>query len=273
MAKTKRKKFSTGELLAWSASYGIDYNKKDMLIETVKHGISWLIIVTLTRYIWWMSALALAGGLYYGWNIIVPYIVRRKYENAAFIERNRFINNITQILMNDSKSLLEAVADVKERSTGEFKQDLTKLLTVMMSANDEENSRAFKELSDKYHHDDRFTMFLEQLETIALEGRTPGMMESLKEVKTYHNDIKMRRMDYEQAKKYAAEDMRIIILVVLIMMIAIALGFSFERYAYGFAWTLLGTIIGNLFIALNLNSYTKFFKYYYDDDIMGVSKQ
>ncbi len=43
----------------------------------------------------------------------MPRNIKREYENDSFRERNRFINNMTQILTNPNQTVLEAIKNVQ----------------------------------------------------------------------------------------------------------------------------------------------------------------
>ena len=269
MAKKKnRKRFTAEELIAWTSAYNEPMSKFEMYKIMLFPAVTFASIALLTLYIWWLVLLMFLYGLYFGWNILLPYMVRRQYETAAFRERNKFINNLTQLLMNENKSVFMCLQEAQSRTEGELGEDLSVLLSILYDASDKDKLKVFSDLSEKYEHDFVFGMFLEQVETLAIEGRTG--IEPLKEIKTYHNSIREKSMDYETAKRNNLMDLRIIVLVLVIMVVTVAFGFGLTRYLDGFAWHPVGWLFGGLFVFLLQKDFKKFVHLYYDDDVMGV---
>ena len=127
----------------------------------------------------------------YSYAYIVPQQVKRVYENNAFREKNNFVNNMTQILTNNEKTVLQALKTVADRANGEFKEDLLKLQAKIVDGNNQDIQDSFQWLASKYESDVIFSLYVEQLTTLVIEGR--HNIETLKDIKTYHNEIKKRQ--------------------------------------------------------------------------------
>lgn len=199
-AKTKKKKFvNAEEVNAFKVAYGKPLNKKDYLRYAAVPGLVTGVFSFLLLYIWWLSLILGVLGAVYGLKVLMPKIVKRAYERDSFRERNKFVNNMTSLLANDSQTLLTALSRASDRAKGELREDLKILMANILGADQTQVIQAFKNLSSKYHEDITFDQYLEQLETCVLEGRTN--LETLKDIKTHHNETKEKRMNMNVKKK------------------------------------------------------------------------
>lgn len=221
-------------------------------------------------YYWWFSLImAVVGGIY-GAVLFLPKAVTKNYEMHSFRERNKFINNMTQILTDDSKTVPRSLMTAAARSEGEFKEDLLVLQARLMGADNQTIQDAFRDVEDKYEGDVVFVQYVEQLETTMLEGRTN--IDTLQDIKTYHNDIKVKQDEYQKEKNGYLKDMRMLLGVMVVFILAISFSFGFELYKEAFAHNFVGWVTIGIYLLLMGNYFRTFSKYLFDDSIMEVQK-
>ncbi|EJQ86876.1 hypothetical protein IGW_05268 [Bacillus cereus ISP3191] len=268
-AKTKKKKFvNAEEINAFKAAYGKPLAKKDYVRHAAVPGLVVGGFSFLLLYIWWLSLILGCIGALYGLKVLMPKIIKRAYERDSFRERNKFVNNMTSLLANDSQTLLTSLGRASDRSQGELREDLKILIANLMGADQEQVIQAFKQLSNKYREDIIFDQYLEQLETCVIEGRTN--LDTLKDIKSYHNEIKEKKDDYERKKEGHLKDMKMLCGVIVVFVLAITFSFSFDTYITAFAKHPIGWITGGIYMTLMFVFFKSFTAYLFDDSIMEV---
>lgn len=195
----KKKRLTLDELNAYKTAYGKPLERKELLVSLLKPFAIAFLFTYLLFYYWWIAVIAGLIAAFYGYRVVMPISIRRVYEAKSFRQRNNFINNMTQILINPDRTMLSALETVTERSEGEFQEHLYRLLTNLQGTNNEEIKNAFDELISKYKEDVIFELFIEQLTTAMIEGRTN--IETLKDIKTLHNELKIRQDDFLAKKE------------------------------------------------------------------------
>ncbi|HDR7527025.1 MULTISPECIES: hypothetical protein [Bacillus cereus group] len=268
-AKTKKKKFvNAEEVNAFKVAYGKPLNKKDYLRYAAVPGLVTGVFSFLLLYIWWLSLILGVLGAVYGLKVLMPKIVKRAYERDSFRERNKFVNNMTSLLANDSQTLLTALSRASDRAKGELREDLKILMANILGADQTQVIQAFKNLSSKYHEDITFDQYLEQLETCVLEGRTN--LETLKDIKTHHNETKEKKDEYERKKEGHLKDMKMLCGVIVVFVLAITFSFGFKTYITAFARHPIGWITSGIYMSLMFFFFKSFTTYLFDDSIMEV---
>ncbi|KGX85189.1 hypothetical protein [Pontibacillus litoralis] len=264
----KKKKYTLDEVNALRIAYGDPLQKREIVSALF---IPFLIAAVFTFslfYYWWLSVIAGGIAMFYAYAKILPQDTRRSYEITAFRERNKFVNNITQMLTNEERTVLDCLKVVTERAQGEFKDDLLMLQASIMEANNKEKQTAFQVISDKYKGDVIFDLFIEQLATATIEGRFS--IDTLKDIKSYHNEVKKRQDDFLQKKKKEAFHFKFIIGIGLVLIMAITFSFGWEQFIGVYARSLIGWITSSLYLVLITGYFLSFRKHYIDDDIMEV---
>lgn len=268
-AKTRKKRFvNADEINAIKVAYGKPLERKDYLRYGLFPGLIVGGFSFILLYYWWVSLIIGILGVLYGLKVLMPKNIQRVYERISFNERNKFVNNMTQILTNDSNTLLTALGRASDRSEGELKQDLKVLQARLMGADHEQVLNAFKELSNKYRDDIIFVQYLEQIETAALEGRTN--VDTLKDIKSYHNEMKEKKEDYQRKKDGHLKDMKMLCGLVVFFIIIIAFSFSFDTFIDAFARHPIGWITSTIYMLLMFLFFKSFATYYFDDSILEV---
>ncbi|UYX55857.1 hypothetical protein M3Y14_32015 (plasmid) [Bacillus thuringiensis] len=268
-AKTRKKKFvNAEEINAFKVAYGKPLNKKDYLRHAAIPGLVTGVFSFLLLYIWWLSLILGLLGAVYGLKVLMPKIIQRAYEKDSFRERNKFVNNMTSLLANDSQTILTSLNRASDRAQGELREDLKILMANILGADQTQVIQAFKQVSNKYREDITFDQYLEQLETCVLEGRTN--LETLKDIKTHHNETKEKKDDYDRKKTGHLKDMKMLCGVIVVFVLAITFSFGFDTYITAFAKHPIGWITSGIYMSLMFLFFKSFTTYLFDDSIMEV---
>ncbi|WP_144609077.1 hypothetical protein [Bacillus cereus] len=268
-AKTRKKKFvNAEEINAFKVAYGKPLNKKDYMRFAAIPGLVTGVFSFLLLYIWWLSLILAFMGALYGLKVLMPKIIKRAYERDSFRERNKFVNNMTSLLSNENQTLLTALKRAIKRANGELKEDLNILMANIIGADQTQVIHAFKQLSNKYREDITFDQYLEQLETCVLEGRTN--LETLKDIKTHHNETKEKKDDYERKKEGHMRDMKSLCIIMVVFILAITFSFGFKTYITAFARHPIGWITGGIYMSILFFFFKSFTAHFFDDSIMEV---
>ncbi|EAE0901554.1 hypothetical protein [Enterococcus faecalis] len=266
----KKKRYAIDELNAYKIAYGRPIAKEDYFLNIVLPACFGSAMIFLLLNSWLLMVLVGLGYAFYGYRVLFPLNIRRFYMHKAFDQRNRFINNLTQLLSDPTMSWFIALQRATERCEGEFREDLDQLLVELQEASSNEISQHFQRFAEKYNNDVVFSLFIEQVETVALEGRTN--IDMIRDIKTYHNQLR------EQTKQFMKRKKRIVDQLVLyvIMSSAILLIFHFfplgyEVYLKSFAHSLIGWITSGLYMLVLTLHLHKSCHCFYDDEIMEVT--
>ena len=190
MAKNKKQKTNIADLVALDNAYGRKLDTKRVLKIAMVPAFYMLIIFTMFKFNIWLSLAGFIGGYLFGYLYKMPREIKQDYVMDGYAERNRSINLLTQNLMDNNKTIIQAIQVAKSRANGEFKQDLSRLEAIILNhASSLDVHNAFQTIADKYKEDVIFGLFIEQLETAIYDGRQPGREGSsvFKNIKNQHN--------------------------------------------------------------------------------------
>lgn len=260
--------FNVDEVQAYRVAYGRKLSSKDFISFVGLPAFVMGLFSFLILYNLWVTVPIFIAGLIYGFKRMLPNVIRRQYERQSFAERNKFLNNITQVLTDQSQTVPMAVGKVTERASGEFREHLEQYHAMIVGADNVQIRRATRWFSDMYDDDVIFGQYIEQLETIIVEGKTN--VDTLKDVKTYHNDIKTKQMQYERLKNGHVNDLQRILILTLLLIGALCFSFGFESYLESFARSIVGYIAGGVYLIILGRMLHKFTVYLFDDSIMEV---
>lgn len=270
LATKKKKTLNIDELKAYRVAYGKKLGAQDYLSYVgVPAGLFGLFSFLLL-YNGWISAVCASIGAFYGITFLLPRTVKKQYEQEAFNQRNKFLNNITQVLTDDNQTVLMAIKKVTPRANGRFKEDLKRFHANLIGADNERMREAIIWFSDAYDDDVIFQQYLEQLETAMIEGKTNT--DTLKDIKTYHNDIRKKQDAYEREKQKHLSDNKQLIVITVILIVALAISFGFQTYLSAFARHLVGYISSGIYLLLLATFFRKFMSYLFDDSVMEIRK-
>lgn len=271
MAKIKSKKrniVNIDELKAYRVAYGGELGTKDYLsfvgAPTLLVGVfSFLILYNV-----WFTLACMVVGLFYGLTFLLPKSIRKQYEAEGFNQRNKFINNITQVLTDSSQTVLMALQKVTSRSDGEFKDNLEMFHARLIGANDGMIRDTVAWFSDLYEEDIIFVQYVEQLETALIEGRTN--IDTLQDIKTYHNQIRQKQEYYEAQKNAHLSDMKKLVVITIILIVLLSVSFGFNTYIAAFARHWSGYITAGIYLTIVMNFLRQFAGYLFDDSVTEV---
>lgn len=271
IATKKKKSLNVDELRAYRVAYGGKLGAKDFLNYVGLPAGLFGAFSFLLLYNGWVTAVCAIIGALYGLSFLLPKSIKKQYEFEAFNQRNKFLNNITQVLTDDKQTVLMAIRKVTGRANGEFKEDLKRFHAMLIGADNERMRESIIWFSDKYDDDVIFLQYLEQLETAMIEGKTNT--DTLKDIKTYHNDIRKKQDAYEKAKNRHLRDMKQLLTITGILIIALAVSFGFETYLEAFARHPIGYVTAGLYLLVQAMFFKQFIGYLFDDSVMEIRKK
>lgn len=267
----KRRLKSITELNAIEQLYGSTLTPARIMrmistFEIITIAFSYLLYMSIPITIVWVLLTAL--GVYAA---IIPRHVQNDYYNKAMNERNKFINLITQGLSTKNANVLNVLTRNIDNLSGEFGNDMRVLTARLLSeTEDEQKRKAFKEVSDKYHDDIYFDLFIEQLETAYYE--TQYNIETFETFKESHNTVLSKMREFQAVKKVHQKQLFVVtgIVWVLLAITAWSVLRSFDRYMLSYAHSIAGYIASTLFFIAMFIVYNKFYRMYYDDEVTSI---
>lgn len=266
--KTRKKGvLGADELNAYRNAYEKPLVKKDYLFYLGMPALFVGGLLFILTYTWYLGLVGVIIGAIYGRKILMPKAVIRSYEILSFNERNRMLNLITQQRSNASKIPKEVLVTVTNRLDGELKKDFQLIATkIANGATNKEIKLLFEFINEKYQFDIVFCQYMEQLET----NFTTGIdnLDSLKDMTSYHNDLREKRDVFLRYKTARLKDCRLLIGIFLILIGAIEFGFGFDMFVQIFASQLIGKVVSIAYVLILCVIMRSFFKYYFDDSIM-----
>ena len=265
----RRSSYTLEEYSALKTAYGKPYSPKDLAITLLKPFLYIGIYTYLLYFYWWLSIIFGVVAALYQFRRVNILNARREYQASAFKERNRFINNLTQILTNPTRSTIDGLSEVRDRTKGEFKSDLTELLTRLRGASPSKVSEAFEKFASKYETDVIFLQYIDQLETAIIDGRTN--IEMIKDIRELHNTVKEKRDFFLQRKEKRKKEFMNITNILLICVCAISFTNGIPTWKETFAHTPFGWIANTLFLFFIFLIFRGHLKRQEDDDVMEVS--
>ncbi|MEY8742815.1 hypothetical protein AB9M62_25460 [Bacillales bacterium AN1005] len=265
----KKNVLNVDELNAFKVAYGKPLRTKDYVYYVGMPALIFAVFSFLLLYYWWLSLIMAVVGAIYGFRVFLPKSVKKAYQDISFAQRNKFVNNMTQILTDEGKTVSKALQIANSRADGEFQKDISELQARLIGADNSQIKKAFKTIEDKYQDDVIFTQYIEQLETAMLEGR--ANIDTLKDIKSYHNDMKKKQTEYENKKTGHLKDMKMLGGVVVLFLLAVSFSFGFNTYINDFARHPVGWITCGVYLLLMGQFFRKFSTYLFDDSILEVS--
>lgn len=267
MASRKRR-YTLDEYSALKTAYGKPYTRKDMFITLLKPFLFISIFTYLVCYYWWLSLIYGVLAVIYQYRRINTLNVKREYEEKAFNERNKFINNLTQILTNPTTTTLDGLIDVKDRTEGEFNNDITVLLTRLSDSTPAKIHDAFEKFKSRYQRDVVFIQYVDQIETALIDGR--NNIEILKDIRSFHNEVKKKRDYFLRLKQTRTKNFKVIIGILLAAIIAMTVSMGASKYIDSYAHSPIGWISNTLFLGGIFLIFRSHLKKQEDDEVMEI---
>jgi hypothetical protein len=258
------------QMNAYKSAYGDPLMKKDIFIALVVPFMVGFVGVMILFYYWWLAILGGLVGLAYGYIVLMQHNVQRVYHQRARIQRNRFVNNMTQLLTNPNETVVSALKWCAQDivAEGEFKRDLDYLIIELMDATPSEVKAAFDRMSVKYRRDFVFRLFLDNLITASLEGRTD--IKKLKDLKSWHNDVMEQTSIFMNNKNGAVRQYKITVGYTVGIIGILTFAFGFDGYLLYYAHSIIGWISSIVLLGLSFFYFHSFRKKLADDEVMEV---
>ncbi|MFL0584261.1 hypothetical protein ACH0B6_16940 [Solibacillus silvestris] len=268
MLRKKNKRLTIEQIQTTQTAYFKSLTFKDYFSHIAFPAFLFAIFAQVLFYYWQITVGAAVLGALIGFSINLPNTVRMNYKKRSYLERNRLINSMTQLLVNPDYTVLQVFKKITPRLEGELKQDIDKLMATLSVGSNMEVRIAFQAIIDKYNDDIIFGQFMEQIETSHFEGNNDVGV--LKDIKTHHNEVLEKQANFLIGKNRFLGDFKGLTLIMLVLIGMISIIFSIEKYIQYYAHHLTGWITIPIFLVVSLYAYLKIKKIYYDDSVTEV---
>lgn len=268
---SNKKVMSIDELNAYRAAYGNPLMKKEIFTALVVPFVICFFAVYILFYYWWLALIAGFVGVTYGYIVLMRINIQRYYHQQALIQRNRFINNMTQLLTNPNETVVSALKWCAQDivASGEFKEDLDKLIVDLMDAGPKEIQKSFKVLADKYEKDLVFSLFIDNLITASLKGRTD--INKIKELKSWHNDVLEQTNIFINNKRFFAQQFKQMLIYPVITIVILTFAMGFDGYLMYYAHHPIGWVSSSIMLGVIAYQFHNFQLKLADDEVMEVA--
>lgn len=262
--------YNIDDLNAIRTQYENPIRKKEILLFALVPALYVFSLVFSLFYNWKLSLAFSLIGVVYGVAIIMPKMVNRNHYSRSQRERNRFMNSLTQNLVNDNILTEDGLERVSNRLSGELAVDIKELTTRLKYENALEQNLAYETLSNKYKSDRVFVQFVDQLNTATNEGR--NNINELDSLASHHDLVLQKQNTFYQVK----DEKLMWYCVASVITIAVAATLAITTWNLGYKQVVISTpigwIIGFIFIVFNLIYTHKFVGDYFDDEVMEVKR-
>ncbi|MFA1782399.1 hypothetical protein ACDX77_19180 [Bacillus velezensis] len=263
----EKKIMTIDEINAYKRAYGSELEKKEIFSALVVPFVLGFSIIMSLFYFWW---LAIIGGILaavYGYVVMMRNSVQRSYAQQARIQRNKFINNMTQLLVNPEETVITALkwCANEEISHGEFKEDIDKLIALLMDADESKRKKAFDDIGEKYSNDFVFKLFIDTLTTASLEGRTD--IEKIKELAAWHNEVMEETSILMESKIGATKHYKITSVYNLSVIAILTFAMGFNGYLRYYAHNPIGWVCSVVLVGLAAFHFNTFQNRILDDEV------
>lgn len=266
----KRNKFNIDELQAYRHAYGGKLQTSDYMMYAGAPALVMGVFSFLLLYNVWVSIPMALFGLLYGLMFLMPKAIQKQYETLSFNQRNKFINNITQALSDEGQTVTMALRKVRVRADGEFEEDLYSFYAKLVGADNMMVREAAQWFSDKYDDDVIFVQYIDQLVTAVIEGK--NNVDTLKDVKTHHNEIRGKQEDYELVKAGHLRSMKFLVFVMVILMLSLSISFGFNTYLEAFARHWTGYVTSGVYMMTITYFMFRFSVFLFDDSVTEITR-
>ena len=259
------------EMNAYRTAYGNPLLRKEIFTSLAIPFMVGFFSVMILFYYWWLALIAGIVCAIYGYTVLMPDSLERVYHQQARIQRNRFMNNISQLLSNDKETIFKALQWCAQDvvSEGEFQQDLKLLLGDLIDATPKEVHNAFTKVAKKYKSDFIFSLFMENLSIAYLEGRTDT--EKLKDLKSWHNKLLEETNEYMQSKMSSLKQYKMTLAYTVIIVGVLTFSFGFDGFLLYYAHNWIGWIFSIILLSFQAYYFHSFHKKFMDDELMEVT--
>lgn len=267
MARIGKKNRSIEELNALAESYVQPMDKKSILkiifipgiiFGVVAGAIFLSVIPTLIVFLW---------GSYIGYSLLLPSIVSRQVEQKAFVERNKFVNNFSQIISSD-KSVFDALKETITRldQSTDLAERMNQSLAELVHS---DKDAVFLKIAEEFKEDEAFSQFIEQVSITENKGKIN--IGTLKNLKTIHNENMIAQQTFIEEKAAHMKGIQMIFGLVCAIPLMFMTMTSFSEYRDIMTGNLFSMGIMAIWIVLVITQFTAYVKRIYDDSIMEIT--
>ncbi|PRO39484.1 hypothetical protein [Bacillus sp. LLTC93] len=265
----KKKVYTLDELNAYRIAYGQPIQRTELLMSLFKPFIIVFVVSFLLMHYWTVSCILGGLAMFYGYRVMIPISVKRVYNAKAFKERHNFINSLTQILSNENTTVLNALDTVANRASGQFKEDLLTLRLSLQGATTEQINAAYEKFAERYKDDVIFDLYIEQLTTATIEGRTN--INTIKNIKHLYNQLKRKQEDFFKMKQRASYEFRLVSIISLVLLLTISVyPFGMDQFVNAYAHQPVGWLTNSIYLTLMGVFFHSYMKRIGDDEVMKV---
>lgn len=280
---SERKRFNLEELVAYEHAYGGKLDRKRQL-QLIAFPVVMLgaYSYVLTQEVLVALVVALVG-VVVGYFLLLPRQVRENYYEASYIQRNLLINQLSQSMLDESRTFDRALIIARDNIEGsiheedddynELKHDLNVLIgQLILRPGKQEIKRAFRDFESAYAFDDLFVLFFEQIETKVLEGYVNEAV--LSELMKQHNELYHQQVAYNNKLNMRQKEFQIITVVMAIILwftstqIVSAMGNEIKT---AYFQSPLGISIAVIFAVAYTLLLIFFYQHYFDRNLMALS--
>ena len=266
--KPSTRHMSIDEMNAYRVAYSKKLGTSDYFRTIVLPGLGFGAFFYFLLFYWWIGLIMFLVGCYIGWRFILPASVTRDYKEKSFLERNRFLNNMTMLMFNPNNTLDKALISATDRANGELKADFSRLLSNMHVSGQDEIRDVFRQLERQYVNDIPFSQYIEQLEIIQTEGKLSP--DSLENLKSFHNDLKRKQEYYNNQKVAKLRSFWVFPMFAVMSLVLVERMFGFKEYLNNVAHGPVGWVTAVIIAAGGIYAVIKLLRTFYDDDIMSL---
>lgn len=265
----RQRTWTIDKVNAWKKAYGRTAQNREVLWAVLKPGlILGGLSFLLYDYGWLSVCFGLIGGVY-GYRVLLPLSARRAYDTRALNERKKFINMMTQLLLNEKRTVLDALRLTAGRLSGELKTDVYQLVTHLYGTTDPEKRTAFLAFETKYQRDIWFAQYVRQLMRASIEGRMDER--AFTDLTHFHNDTCAARVQFLQDKQTKASEFVILAFATFGLLLFSAASFGWSTYVQATAHTPLGWIGDSAYLLALAFLFQLWLKRTSDDDNTEVN--
>lgn len=265
---TKNDFINVDQLNAYKVAYGNPLDARDYTKYIGLPAICFGLLATVLLYTWWISLLSVVIGAFYGAKVFMPLTLKNRYEHSAFVERNKFVNNMTQRMTDDQVTVKVALKSATNLAKGDLHEDLMKFRARIEDANNIEKQKACQWLINQYKKDIVFELYIDQIETALIEGKQN--IEAFKDTTGYHELVKKKKAIFEQKKAFFLKGMKKVVVVMFFFLLILNNFMGFQEYITHFTKHPIGigaSVICLVWMGINTRD---FFNRYFDDEVMEV---
>ncbi|WP_144514848.1 hypothetical protein [Bacillus pumilus] len=265
----ERKVMSIDEINAYRKAYGEEIGKKELFTTMVVPFFVCFSVVMILFYYWWLALIGGCIGSAYGYIVLIRNNAQREYIQEARVQRNRFILNMTDLLKNKNKSVLEALEWVSEQVLeGEIKSDVDKLTAKLKTATLEKRRQAFDEFAEKYEADFVFSLFINTISVIAELGRID--MEQTNILADWHNEIMAETNELKKSKELFKKQFKMTSIYNLSVIGILTFAMGFNGYLLYYAHNPIGWVSSTIVLAAAAYHFNSFQHRLMDDEVTQI---